>query len=347
MEVTHPYIEMVEGRENLEIRCSLNSFPDNVSTMADENHRLYHIASLKGRLTSSDASNNYLIIDRVDRRHSGLILCVSTGYLVPCRMQFYFFVLHEPTILPFKSIQSPKIGNWVELECNHEANPRPFEVVWIYRASGFVMISMQEKLVIKEFAHYHYGDYACIISNRFYDHDQNLQIKTESTSIRLIPSLDTECDPPEFDNGYIILKDYWHELEAEFYCNMFYRLEGCKSTICGKDNVWSDVPKCVLVYGMEEINIMLFFLVLAFSLLVMYLFNVYVWYKDKNVQAYEKARLLDMKILKLDHWKKIHSAKPMDERKTTSSDYYQVTKTNQVKNDYQVMNDYESYEYLN
>ncbi|CAK9303456.1 unnamed protein product [Gordionus sp. m RMFG-2023] len=46
------------------------------------------------------------------------------------------------------------------------------------------------------------------------------------------------------------------------------------------------------------------FLILAFSLLVMYLFYVYVWHKDKNVQAYEKLIIHCMKSAKKLFFKK-------------------------------------------
>ncbi|CAK9303443.1 unnamed protein product [Gordionus sp. m RMFG-2023] len=297
--ITQPYIEMVEGRQNLEIDCSVNSFATNSGPML-ENHRLKHVSPLSGKLLSNDIGsdytiNNYLVIDQLHRNHAGSISCASTDFPYP----------YGPKVRSVYPLQNPKIGDRVVLECEYESYPRPFEVAWIHHTSGFAKISMQKKLVINEFSSYQYGDYACVISNKFYDENKNLQINTESSRIRAIPSLeDTKCDPPNLEHGYIMLRDHGHEHEAKFYCHIFYRLEGCKSTICNADNVWINLPKCVLVYGAEEKRIMAFFYVLSSSLFIMCLFNVYIWYKIEKIRGYETARLLELKKMKLELWKK-------------------------------------------
>ncbi|XP_065322614.1 uncharacterized protein LOC135929817 [Gordionus sp. m RMFG-2023] len=192
--ITQPYIEMVEGRQNLEIDCSVNSFATNSGPML-ENHRLKHVSPLSGKLLSNDIGsdytiNNYLVIDQLHRNHAGSISCASTDFPYPCRRQFYLSVFHGPKVRSVYPLQNPKIGDRVVLECEYESYPRPFEVAWIHHTSGFAKISMQKKLVINEFSSYQYGDYACVISNKFYDENKNLQINTESSRIRAIPSLE-------------------------------------------------------------------------------------------------------------------------------------------------------------
>ncbi|XP_065322606.1 uncharacterized protein LOC135929812 [Gordionus sp. m RMFG-2023] len=143
-----------------------------------------------------------------------------------------------------------------------------------------------------------------MISNVFYDHDRNRRIETRGAVIRVIHNLDKGCDPPTLENGYIILKDRGNQTEAVFYCHIYYRLEGCKSAMCRDNNVWGDLPRCVLVYGMEERNVNTFFLVLALSLFVMYLSNAYVWYKVGKVRELERTKFIDLKKLKLSSHKK-------------------------------------------